>query len=252
MAAHYINEMRSVQPEGPYFFGGACFGGLVSFEMAQQLHAIGQKVGLVAMFDTYGPGYPSLRPSTRILRLSSPYGLLRRTEHHLMSLYLLKRDQKSAYIKAKTTKAKKLLRRAFRKRKEEILNKTYHFTKGVSSEAIANTQDSILQAQAAYRPQIYPGKLTIFRASKQPLGIYRDETIGWNGLAAGGTELHEIPGIHGAIVVEPRVNVLAERLKACLAQQQGREEKSGSVASTQSWIDSPRRDNSRTENSIRV
>jgi len=37
MAAYYIKALRTVQPEGPYFLGGWSFGGLVAFEMAQQL-----------------------------------------------------------------------------------------------------------------------------------------------------------------------------------------------------------------------
>ena len=48
--------MRNVQLEGPYFLGGHCFGGVVAFEIAQQLQAAGQKVGLLALCDTYAPG----------------------------------------------------------------------------------------------------------------------------------------------------------------------------------------------------
>src|SRR5205814_1254454 len=39
MATHHIQEMRKVQPKGPYYIGGYCFGGTVAFEMANQLHA---------------------------------------------------------------------------------------------------------------------------------------------------------------------------------------------------------------------
>ena len=57
MAAHYIREMRSVQPVGPYYLLGASFGGLVIFEMAHQLLAQGQKVALLAMLNTECPVY---------------------------------------------------------------------------------------------------------------------------------------------------------------------------------------------------
>jgi len=56
MAAYYIKEIRTIQPEGPYFLGGASMGGKIVFEMAQQLHAQGQKVAMLVLFDTYGPG----------------------------------------------------------------------------------------------------------------------------------------------------------------------------------------------------
>ena len=37
MAQAFIQELRVVQPEGPYFICGMCFGGIVAYEMAQQL-----------------------------------------------------------------------------------------------------------------------------------------------------------------------------------------------------------------------
>jgi len=55
MAAHYIDEIRSVQAEGPYLIGGFCFGGMVAFEMAQQLKAAGQEAGVLALLDAPTP-----------------------------------------------------------------------------------------------------------------------------------------------------------------------------------------------------
>ena len=55
MAAYYINAMRTVQAEGPYLLGGWSMGGVVAFEMAQQLHAQGQRAALLALLDTRIP-----------------------------------------------------------------------------------------------------------------------------------------------------------------------------------------------------
>jgi len=55
MAAHYIKEMQTLQPEGPYFLGGNSMGGIVAWEMSQQLRQQGQEVALITMFDTFGP-----------------------------------------------------------------------------------------------------------------------------------------------------------------------------------------------------
>ena len=49
MAAHYIEEIRSVQPHGPYLIGGTCTGGLAAYEIAQQLTAQGEQVILTVM-----------------------------------------------------------------------------------------------------------------------------------------------------------------------------------------------------------
>jgi thioesterase domain-containing protein len=55
MAACYVEEIRKVQPEGPYFLSGRCFGGVVAFEMAQQLLAHGQRTAFLGMIDTIFP-----------------------------------------------------------------------------------------------------------------------------------------------------------------------------------------------------
>ncbi|MFZ1685775.1 MAG: amino acid adenylation domain-containing protein [Flavobacteriales bacterium] len=55
IAAHFIAEMRTVRANGPYLLGGYSFGGIVAFEMAQQLRKSGEEVALLALFDTYDP-----------------------------------------------------------------------------------------------------------------------------------------------------------------------------------------------------
>ncbi|PWU16006.1 MAG: hypothetical protein C5B50_14295, partial [Verrucomicrobia bacterium] len=55
MAAQYIAELRIVQPHGPYYLGGYCFGGNVAYEMACQLQAQGQSVALVALMNCAPP-----------------------------------------------------------------------------------------------------------------------------------------------------------------------------------------------------
>ena len=55
MAAHYIEEIKSVQPEGPYIICGMCFGGWIAFEMAQQLIQSGDQVKQLIIFDSGGP-----------------------------------------------------------------------------------------------------------------------------------------------------------------------------------------------------
>ena len=51
MAAAYVESLRAVQPEGPYQLVGYCGGGLIAFEMAQQLHAQGQTVDRLVMIE---------------------------------------------------------------------------------------------------------------------------------------------------------------------------------------------------------
>jgi thioesterase domain-containing protein len=64
MAAHYITELKVVQPEGPYLIGGHCSGAWVAFEMARQLEASGQELHGVLLVDQGPPGAdrPHIRP----------------------------------------------------------------------------------------------------------------------------------------------------------------------------------------------
>ena len=55
LAAHYLREIRRVQPEGPYQLGGMCAGGVIAYEMALQLEARGESVEFVALLDPAAP-----------------------------------------------------------------------------------------------------------------------------------------------------------------------------------------------------
>lgn len=58
LAAHYVGLVRRLQPEGKYYLGGLCAGGVIAFEMAQQLSNSGAQVALVAIMDAMEPTTP--------------------------------------------------------------------------------------------------------------------------------------------------------------------------------------------------
>ncbi|MBU4213046.1 MAG: hypothetical protein KJ792_00140, partial [Actinobacteria bacterium] len=63
IATRYIEQIREVQPHGPYLLGGACFGGLVAFDMARQLRAQGEEIaGPLFLFDSVLPNNPAISP----------------------------------------------------------------------------------------------------------------------------------------------------------------------------------------------
>lgn len=55
LAAEFLPHMYRVQPRGPYHLCGFCFGGIVCYEIAQQLVAQGHEAGLLLMLDTFTP-----------------------------------------------------------------------------------------------------------------------------------------------------------------------------------------------------
>jgi aspartate racemase len=200
MAAHHVKEIRALQPKGPYFLGGYCFGGVVAFEMAQQLHAQGEKVALLALFDAYAPGYQKLYPEFTPFGDSLRY-FIRRAGLHLGNLSLLGTKEKLNYIKGRT---------------KRIADK-FSLGTGLPSLGIRRKiMGAMRQAAINYDPQVYRGSITLFRATTQPAMFDHDPKLGWGRLAAGDLEIHQVPGYYGTMMLEPHVRVLAEQLRACL------------------------------------
>jgi FkbH-like protein len=215
MAAHYIAEIRMVQREGPYYLAGACFGGLVVYEMCQQLLAQGEVVALAALFNTRVPASLKLL-STSDRLLAHAFDVLKRAEHHVGSLLLLPPRQKITYLIGKSNKAWRVTLRQLRRLKTTFKHGTYGRILNPVPEVLAVTPNAIKEAEANYQAEIYPDRITLFRASRQPSEMKSDPTLGWGDLVLGLLEIHEVPGYHAAIITEPRVQVTAKVLADCL------------------------------------
>jgi thioesterase domain-containing protein/acyl carrier protein len=213
MAAHYIKEMRELQPEGPYFIGGRSLGGMVAFEMAQQLKAQGQTIGLLALLDTYPSGYAKLFRNEKTLRAAVGRGL-RRTKAHVANLRSLSVNEGLSYVIKKA-------RFAPRKMKSQVWRRIYQSYENLGRplpRMLKDIKEINSLAVREYVPQVYDGKVTLFWASED-LRTSIDLVEGWRVLAGGGIEVHEIPGSHLDIVKEPHVRNLATKLSACLNRQ---------------------------------
>jgi len=70
-----------------------------------------------------------------------------------------------------------------------------------------------------YVPQSYPGSVVLFRAAegRRWPGYEFDPALGWARLAGGGLTIHDIPGNHEGMLLEPNVQVLAQELRRELA-----------------------------------
>jgi aspartate racemase len=224
MAEHYAREIRAFQPEGPYYLAGSSFGGMLAFEVAHLLRAMGAEVAFVGMFDTWGPDYR--RRDDVGKRAEWIARSLARVDLHWGNFLAAKGPAaKARYVAVKAGRvahnvAKRASRawRRLRPRREAALSRT-----------LARVERSALKARKTYVPKPYPGKLTLFRASRQPSWFHPDPRLGWGRLAAGGLEIHEVPGHHGALAHEPRVAVLALELEKCLARARARESAPGAT-----------------------
>jgi amino acid adenylation domain-containing protein len=215
MARHYISEMREVQPAGPYFIGGRSLGGTIAFEMACQLKAQGEEVGLLALLDAYPFGYEKVLPAVAMPETS--FGrTANRIETHFRNLRRLAGAEKLSYLIAK-------MRYAPRKMKSFVWRRIYRVFRNfnrVLPRLLCDVAEFNSLAAREYVPQIYDGEVTLFWASDD-LRAY-DVVEGWHVLAVGGTEVIEVPGTHLNIIKEPHVAELAEKLNDSLARAQGR------------------------------
>ncbi len=74
MARRHIERIRAIQPHGPYHLAGHSFGGIVAFEMAHQLRALGEEVALLAILDSFPPDPGAHPPPDHV----GPLGRLKR------------------------------------------------------------------------------------------------------------------------------------------------------------------------------
>lgn len=215
MARHYIKEMRELQPAGPYFIGGRSLGGTIAFEMAGQLRAQNEEVGLLALLDTYPAGYAKLLPA--VSQPETNFGrATNRIESHFRNLRRLSFTEKVLYL---TEKA----RYAPRKMKSFVWRRAYrryrNFNRAVP-RLLRDVAEYNSMAGHEYVPQVYDGRVTLFWASGD-LRAY-DLVEGWRVLVPRGIEVQEISGTHLNIIKEPHVAELALKLNESLARAQGR------------------------------
>ena len=219
MAAFYIKEIKDFQPQGPYYIGGSSFGGLAAFEIAQQLRKQGDEIGMLALLDTGTPDYPRLLPTTTKMR-SRIYSAIRRFQHHRDSLMLLGNSERLAYVGTRLRKVRLKYRRRIRDAYKKTVRDVYSRVgrSGTIPKKYIQLENLIWKAGLKYAPRPYAGKVTLFRATIQPLGIVPEPTLGWDRYVTGELEIHDVPGHHGSIVTEPFVRVLAEKLVQCMEQ----------------------------------
>jgi aspartate racemase len=206
MAAHYVQEVRSFQPEGPYHLSGYSVGGIIAFEMAQQLYRTGQEVAMLGLLDTY----PTRMPTLLYLRFYIPnlgLYLLRRSAVHLRRWWKLSPDDRSKYIRGRWL----MLRHWFGK------------TNWFGSPAVAPSaqtsdplevllNDHYVATALKYRVRPYPGSVDLFSCDDTLPGIFQI----WKRLARGGAMLHRLPGGHAQIIDVNRAPAVAKSLKAAL------------------------------------
>jgi thioesterase domain-containing protein/acyl carrier protein len=178
IASDCINAMRQRQSQGPYRIAGFSSGGIVAFEMAQQLRAAGEKVSCLALLDCYAPGIKLKADFWRQLRKFLTLKGLRQFQERLCHRILHPLG----------------LRRL---RQMHTIGETHRW------------------AHWNYIPVPYPERIDLFVAAESEAKA-TDPLLGWKKVAGGSLVVHSIQGTHGLMVKSPHVEMLAEKLQHIL------------------------------------
>ena len=205
MATHYLNEMKTVQPHGPYFLGGWSMGGVIAFEIAQQIQMQGEQVGLLALLDSRAPApAPDISEIDELLLMQTfarDLGLdLKSIKFSESELERLGPDEQLSYLFA-CARASNILPPDLELNQLQRLYQLFKINLG---------------AMLSYMPQSKQDRITLLRTEEYSTANGHIGAAGWESFATEGVEVYVVQGNHFNMVREPFVKTLASQLRACL------------------------------------
>ncbi|NOK31919.1 amino acid adenylation domain-containing protein [Corallococcus exercitus] len=201
LARLYLDQVRDVQPHGPYRLAGWSFGGLVVYEMARQLQALGEPVEFLALLDSLAPsGEPDPEPPP-LIRLAA-FG-------------------KMVGLPVQDVPAPELEQLGGLEG-EALLSRMISLLRNLPAagglepgqiERLFAVHERLGEANRGYVPASrYEGPAELFRAAVRASDPHRAEDEGWKAWLPGGVSVCHVPGTHLTLLEEPQVPTLAERL----------------------------------------
>jgi phthiocerol/phenolphthiocerol synthesis type-I polyketide synthase E len=208
MAREYLSALQSVQPQGPYLLGGWSFGGIVAFEMAQQLQKQGQSIALLALFDSPPPNaFQSVTETLLLTGFAIDFGICLGSEILLWldTLKDLEPHQQLSYLLIQAKQAKALPAEA----------------KIQDIQPLLQVFKANFQAGLNYVPQPYPNLITLFQATESSIldGTFfksDDPLLEWGKLSQEPLEIYGIPASHYTILTKPQVEQVGKQLTHCI------------------------------------
>lgn len=202
MASRYLAEIKAVQPEGPYVLSGYCMGGVIAFEMAQQLVAAGEDPPTLIMLDAY--------PQEHLIRVEA---------------------QTSRAARALSLAASRLGREKVHRQNHDSLfgylrqrlnNATEQLDGGVETATrqqrrLDRVADANYDAYFAYVAKPYPGTLALVRPERRVGHVDPDPALGWSEFATG-VDVRYLCKYRYDMFVEPGLSRLANVMNQLLPQ----------------------------------
>ena len=211
----YLKEMRTIQPKGPYYLAGYSFGGMVVFEMAQQLRKQGETVGLLALVDPT-TGRPQRVPSSswanQVGQLLTPSPQVSNRWSNYLAIFSTVIWPRAFRAIQWRLKDWKNISRVTVKRM--ICNIFFRFDYPIPASLRQFYRTRVVQQAARkYIPQYYPGQIVIFQTKKNVESY-------WSKLCAEVLQVYDFPVEHLDLVDGPHTETLLQKLMNCLEKAQ--------------------------------
>ena len=204
MASHYVEQLRAMRAKGPYRLAGWSMGGVLAFEMARQLEAVGERVDFLALLDSYTP--QELSRIEPWLAGDATSGETAEQACRTAFVQDLLGGEALALAAGDDLAGQLLASPAFTRRHP-----------GMSAADLRRLFAVFAANQAAlaeYEPASCAAPLTLVRTEQ---GLARFGTAAWQALAGGGFVLHETGGDHHGFLQPPHLQGWAGRLSQALA-----------------------------------
>jgi thioesterase domain-containing protein/acyl carrier protein len=234
MAAFHVEQVRAVQPQGPYFLTGLCAGGVIAFEMARQLQDAGQSTAFVGIID-----------AADVHAEERPFRLVKERWQRFMATL---GDDASRPLPARVGHAlPRMLNKAGNAIRWEIHSRLARRRQAQQVQALRDAQAGERPAEGASpieflplyehahrqhqpRGQFQGGDVVLFRATRgdgsvadRPyVEIYSDPLLGWQPRVVEPVIPRDVPGGHSSALQEPNVRVLADAMRESLRTARAR------------------------------
>ena len=209
MARNYVKDLLKHTPQGPYYLGGYCLGGMVAFEMAQQLFKKGHKVAFLGMIESYnyrGCGV-TITPALEF------FHRLQNIVFHANNMMHTKKGGMTAFIKNKAETGISRVKTTVQIGMSSIGRK-FNLTQ---AEELPHLKLSLINDQAYYDyfPEKYAGPITVF-SPKRHFSGYSYDDCGWGVLIDKKVAMHVIQVYPRGMLNKPFVEQLASEVRAAM------------------------------------
>ncbi|MFD0793905.1 amino acid adenylation domain-containing protein [Mucilaginibacter litoreus] len=212
IAANYVDEIINHDPVGPYAVAGYSLGGLIAYEMAKQMLAMGKEVKMLAMFDTYAD--QTQKYDSKLKRVIDDSWTLIKQVAYTPVLFL---EDPKRTIEYKSREIGRRIQKIFKKLFPDKVKKKESFA------AYTNEiHERSLAAQKNYLLTPVNIEIELFRAKKRTFYMDDFKFLGWKPYALKGVRVHDIPGEHNTIFAPPNDKQFAEVLQKCLDEAAAR------------------------------